>query len=116
MFPLPDGETVVRERGAPVLDPYSQEQTGVDWSAPASLDIVGAAIAPSSSSEAATVDRRTLISSMSLYCGTGEDILPADRIRARSGLWEVEGEVAAWHNPLTGWDPGSEYLLKKVTG
>ena len=110
------GETVVRERGTPVVDPYSQETTGLDWSAPTTLDVEGAAIGPSSTSEVTTDDRGQVITSMSLYCQSGLDIKPADRIRARSGLWDVVGEELAWSNPFTGWAPGSEYQLRRVAG
>lgn len=110
------GETVTRERGTPVTDPYSGEATGRDWSAPATLPIEGAAIGPSSTTEQATDDRRTVTSSMSLYCASGLDVEEHDRIRARSGLWDVVGEEQAWLNPFTGWAPGSEYQLRKVVG
>ncbi len=46
MFPLADGQTVIRERRRLVLDPYSQENTLADWSDPLQLTLEGVAIAP----------------------------------------------------------------------
>lgn len=116
MFPLANGETVTRERAQLVADPYSGEPTKRDWSDPDTRDLEGVAIAPSTGTETRTDDRRTLTTDMSLYGEPGIDVLPDDRIRARSGLWEVEGEVADWKNALTGWNPGVEFRIRKVVG
>lgn len=116
MFPLANGETVVRERRQLVLDPYSKEETLGDWSNPDRLDIDGVAIAPGTGTETKSVNRTVLTTPMSIYGPPGMDVLPKDRIRARSGLWEVEGEVADWKNALTGWNPGAEFALRKWAG
>jgi hypothetical protein len=116
MFPLANGETVTRERAQLVPDPYSGEPTKRDWTAPDLLELEGVAIAPSSSTDTRSVDRTTTETRMSLYAGPGVDVLPEDRIRARSGLWRVEGEVADWRNALTGWNPGVEFQITKVSG
>jgi hypothetical protein len=80
------------------------------------LTIEGAAIGPSSTQEPSSDDRQMVITSMSLYCASGLDVKPADRVQARSGLWDVVGEEQAWSSPFTGWAPGSEYQLRKVAG
>ncbi|MET3349641.1 UNVERIFIED_ORG: hypothetical protein ABID57_001313 [Arthrobacter sp. UYEF1] len=116
MFPLAHGETVTRERAQLVPDPYSGESTKRDWTAPAMIELEGVAIAPSSSTETRTEDRSSITTGMSLYAAPGVDVLPHDRIRARSGLWDVEGEVADWKNALTGWNPGVEFRVRKVAG
>lgn len=116
MFPLTDGETVDRLRAALVPDVYSGAHTGRDWAVADELPIEGCAIAPSSSFEQQADDRRAVITGMSLYCASGSDVLPDDRIRARSGLWEVDGEGLEWTNPFTGWSPGAEFRLRKVVG
>jgi hypothetical protein len=116
MFPLAHGETVVRERAQLVTDPYSNEQTKRDWTDPDKLTLEGVAIAPSSSTETSTENRNTIETAMSLYGAPGIDVLSHDRIRARSGLWTVEGEIADWKNALTGWNPGVEFRVKKVAG
>lgn len=116
MFPLANGETVTRERAQLVPDPYSGESTKRVWTDPDLLELEGVAIAPSSSTETSTEDRTSVATSMSLYASPGADVLPHDRIRARSGLWQVEGEVADWRNALTGWNPGVEFRIGKVSG
>lgn len=116
MFPLANGETVTRERARLVTDPYSNELTKTDWADPDSVELEGVAIAPSSSTETRAEDRTSVTTGMSLYAGPGVDVLPQDRIRARSGLWRVEGEVADWTNALTGWNPGVEFRVAKVSG
>lgn len=116
MFPLRHGETVTRLRRQMVLDPYSEEETLGSWEDAAELQLVGVAIGPSSATELTTEDRQQVITVMALYGAQGLDVLPDDRIRARSGLWEVRGEEQAWTNPFTGWSPGSEWQLRKVVG
>jgi hypothetical protein len=116
VFPLANGETVVRERRKLVEDPYSEEETLADWTDPDKIDLEGVAIAPSSSTEPVSDARQQVITQMSIYCAPTDDVLPKDRIRARSGLWSVEGEVADWKNALTGWNPGAEFRIKKVSG
>lgn len=116
MFPLADGQTVIRERRRLIADPYSQEPTLADWSDPLELTLEGVAIAPSSSVESTAVDRNQVVTQMSIYCGPDEDILAGDRIRDGASLWDVQGEVANWKNPLTGWAPGAEFRIKKVAG
>lgn len=117
MFPLENGETVVRVRGKLVADSYSGEMTKRVWDDnPDELDIVGVAIAPSTGSEFTTEDRKQTVVGMSLYAEPGVDVLPDDRIRARSGLWQVEGVVADYLNALTGWNPGVEFRIRKVAG
>jgi len=110
------GETVTRLRRSLVLDPYSGEETLGSWESPDELVIPGVAIGPSSSVELNTEDRAQVTTSMSLYGAQGLDIKPADRIRARSGLWDVVGDELAFTSPFTGWAPGSEYRVRRVAG
>jgi len=110
------GETVTRLRRQLVADPYSGGDTQASWDAPLELTIEGVAIGPSSTTEQPSDERLMVTSSMSLYCASGLDVIPEDRILARSGLWDVVGEEQAWSNPFTGWAPGSEYQLRKVVG
>lgn len=116
MFPLANGESMARLRRRLVKDEYSQQMTKADWSNPDRLEVEGAGIMPSTSQETATTNRTTVTTQMALYCESGLDIKPLDRIQARSGLWEVEGEVLDNVSGFTGWSPGSEFKVKRVTG
>ncbi|MDJ0321661.1 hypothetical protein [Pseudarthrobacter sp. PS3-L1] len=113
---MSDGQTVDRLRRGTVIDPYSQEPTLADWDSATVLELEGVAIAPSSSSETVADNRGQVITQMSIYCGVDQDVAEHDRIRDRNVLWEVQGEVAQWRNPFTGWAPGAEFSIRKVTG
>ena len=114
-FPLKHGETVVRLRRRLVVDPYSEEETLADWDSADEASIKGVAIAPTSSVEVDEAGRQMVVSGMSLYCGVDADVLPEDRIMARSGLWEVEGERLEWVSPFTGWAPGCQLSIRRVS-
>ncbi len=116
MFPLANGETVARLRRKLVTDPYSGEATMGTWADADELSIEGCAVAPSSTNEPINSNRQMVITTMSVYGPADMDVQAADRIRSRSGLWEVTGDNAAWLNPFTGWRPGDEFPVKKVTG
>lgn len=116
MFPMRNGETVVRIRRRMISDPYSHEETLGSWDDAEEAPIAGVAIAPTSSVEVDSENRQVVVTGMAMYCGNNEDVLPEDRIRSRSGLWTVEGELLPWVHPMTGWAPGAVVSIKKVTG
>ncbi len=116
MFPLANGERVVRLRRKMVLDPYSEQETLGSWDDPDELPIDGCAIAPSSSTEPANDNRQMVITGMSIYGPPDMDVQAHDRIRARTGVWDVEGDNADWVNAFTGWRPGAEFRIEKVVG
>lgn len=107
------GETVSVLRGNPATDRYNN--TVIDWSSPASVDVAGCAVAPRASSEE-NAGRTAVIVGLSLYAPAGTDILPTDRVVVRGVTYEVDGEPGEWVNPLTGARPGIEVALKRVTG
>ncbi|MFW6598122.1 hypothetical protein ACQBAU_16305 [Propionibacteriaceae bacterium Y2011] len=44
-------------------------------------------------------------------------MIETDRIRdARGREWEVDGEVADWRNPFTGWEAGIEIPIRRFKG
>lgn len=114
MFPLANGETVTRLRRKLIEDPVSGLPTRSSWKNPDSITLEGVGILPSSSVETITTTSTKVTTQMSLYGENGMDVQPEDRIDARSGLWEVTGEVLAHRSGFTGWSPGSEFALKKV--
>lgn len=77
--------------------------------------IAGCAMAPRYSNE--VTDRRSaVIVGFSLYGPPGSDILAKDRIRTPDGnFYHVVGEAAEWTSPMTGWRPGFEAALERVT-
>lgn len=76
------------------------------------------------STELAVTDRRTV------YCPPGSDLLVTDRVilhpvgmdtipandpLRRSNAYNVLGRPTDWTNPLTGWSPGMEITLERVS-
>ncbi len=110
------GETVTRLRATPILDPYSNEVTGTDWATPDELDIAHVAVEPRPSSEPVQDARNAVVSGYTLYPPYACDISPADRVRVRGEVFQVEGDRADWRSPYTGWTPGSVVQTKRVDG
>ncbi|GAA0632186.1 hypothetical protein GCM10010174_61490 [Kutzneria viridogrisea] len=78
--------------------------------------VEGCGFAPRTATE--DVDRRdTVITGLTLYAPAGADIRPTDRIvRVDGTVWEIAGEPGDWWTPLTGWHPGLEIAVTRVTG
>lgn len=114
MFPLANGEDMIRQRRKLIADEISGLPTKGSWDTPDELTIEGAGIMPSSSVEVTGEGSQRTITKMSLYCETGLDIQPMDRIKARSGIWEVQGELQDYRSGFTGWSPGSEFAVEKA--
>lgn len=112
---LPHGESVVRLRAAASPDPYSGENTDLDWSDPDMLLINGVAVEPVNSSE--PIDEpglNRLEVDLRLYVPYQADIWPLDRLVIRDETYTVEGARLDWRNPYTGDTPGSVLDVKRV--
>jgi hypothetical protein len=114
MFPY--GETVIRQRGAVVTDPYSGEATGVDWDDPDEHEVPGCAFNPGRSSEPLQDARNAVTSQPEVYAPAGVDIVAGDRLVVRGLTFEVDGDPADWISPFTGWAPGLVVALKRTEG
>lgn len=77
--------------------------------------IDGCAMAPRYSSEV-NENRTSVIVGFSLFGPPGSDILAKDRVKTPDGnFYRVVGEAASWASPLTGWAPGFEAALERIT-
>lgn len=110
------GETVTRLRATVVTDPYSGEATELSWVNPDSLDIPGVAIEPRPQPELVTDARNAVVSAFTLYAPFGSDVKAADRLRVRGDVFEVDGDVADWRSPFSGWEAGTVIQTKRVDG
>jgi hypothetical protein len=62
--------------------------------------------------------RDTVITVPTLFAPFGSDIKATDQILLPGDPkpWEVDGDVANWHTPYTGWAPGQTISLRRVRG
>lgn len=107
---FPFGETVTIHRRAP-RDDYGQQL-------PATTHTVdGVAIAPRRASETNSPSRNTVVAGLTAYMPFDADVQAADVIERFDGTkWNVIGAPLRWRSPLTGWKPGCEAELERVTG
>lgn len=110
------GETVTRLRATAGTDPYSGEDTVLDWSDPDELVITGVAVAPGAFIENAIPDRTRVDIEFTLYGEYGADITPLDRVVVRGLTCEVVGQPQDWPLPFSGGRAGAAIEVRKVAG
>lgn len=103
---FPAGETVTRQRGVAVTDPYSGQATSLDWTTPLTLDIDGCGVADGGSLEPVQDARNSVDSDFDVVMPTGSDVLATDRLVVRGLVCEIAGRPFDWTNPFSGWQPG----------
>lgn len=117
---FPHGRSVWRLRARPIMDPYSEEVTGEDWSDPDELEIRGAFIAQSSTSAVSSATRSQALEAKSLFCDGDIDVRKGDRVRdgaEGAPVYTIDGiPPAADTNPFTGWTPEREIPLTRGVG
>lgn len=81
------------------------------------VTVAGVGVAPGSSSEPRSGGSSRVITGMAIFLPPDVSVNPQDQITVRGQLYMVEGDMSgAWANPFTGWNPGAEVTLKRVTG
>lgn len=110
--PFPFGITVEVERGT------RNEHGDVNYAVTHSIE--GCADAPRASTEV-NENRTTVIVGKTLYGPYGADLRFDDRVvlpgtaPRKERTWRVIGEIGNWRNPFTGWTPGFEVALERVS-
>lgn len=105
---FPYGETVTRQRGTAVTDPYSEESTDVDWSDPEELTLQRCAVWPGDSAEPLRDAQPDLVvSDFVVAAAPGVDVIASDRLVIRGLTCQVVGRPFDWRSPFTGWQPGT---------
>jgi hypothetical protein len=110
------GETVTRLRGVATDDPYSSEDTVLDWTTPAELDIPGCAVASGPTADPNIDARDMVVSDFTVYAPAGTEVWPVDRVVIRGFVCEVVGRPFDWRSPFTGREPGVVILANVVEG
>lgn len=79
--------------------------------------IDGCAFAPAGSSED-NDQRAQVVTDATLFVPESSvPITPQSRVRLPNGTeWLVTGEPLDWKSPFTGWHPGRQVQLRRVTG
>lgn len=112
----PYGETIQRIRAIPVVDPYSGEESALDWSSVTELNIDGVAVDDSKTTALIEVGREPVVTDFVLYPPAHSDITHADRVRVRGLVCRVEGRPSQPRNPFTGDEPGMVVHANIVEG
>lgn len=113
---FPHGEPVTRQRGTAVLDPYSAENTSVDWTTPDELIYDRCAVWQETSTEPTQTGRAAVVTVTKAALPAGADVAPGDRFVTRGDTYEVQGEPEVVHSPFTGWEPGVVVTGRLVAG
>lgn len=89
-----------------------------DWDNPQRLAISGLSVQPSVQTEATDPTRTAVVTGWHVLSepGTAPDVLSSDRIEFNGLTCEVDGEVAAWPDPLGPGVHHIEFSLKRATG
>lgn len=117
-WPFPQGQTVFRDRRTLVTDPYNPAvQVPGSWDDVDTITIFDAYLSSNGSSPIPGPTRQQVLTSRTLYCGPGHDVLVGDRIRTEAGeIFDVQALPSADRNPWTGWQPVKEVTLVEVSG
>lgn len=111
-------QSVTRVRAGTTTDRGGN--TVPDWSdaAVSRLAISGLSVQPSVQSEATDATRTAVVTGWHVLSqpGTAPDVLSSDRIVFGDLTCEVDGEVAAWPDPLGPGVHHIEFSLKRATG
>jgi hypothetical protein len=110
------GETVVRVEAARVLDPYSGEETALDWANPVETPIQGCAVYPGASDETISVGRDQASETLTVLLPRGTPLDYQDRMVIRGKTYEVSGFPHDYHHPITGWEPGVAVTVTRQEG
>lgn len=73
-------------------------------------------VAPASSEDVEGQGRHGVTDRLTLYAPWGTDLTHTDRVEVDGVLYELDGNVATWTQPMTGWRPGVTATLVRTAG
>ena len=115
-YPYPFGRTVAVLKGTPVVDPYSGEETRLDWTNPTEVVYTHCAVAPRTTDEPLLARRFPVFEGLTVYGPEDIDAGPRDRIRIGDTVYDIDGEIARWRSPFTGNSGGSTINVTRTEG
>lgn len=103
--------SVVRVRG-PGVDKYGDR---IDEE-PERVTLDGAFTAPRTTADITDRGRQGVVVGKSLFAPYGTDLVHTDQIEEDGVLYDIDGDVGQWKNPLTRWEAGCEVALVRAAG
>lgn len=104
-------------RGTPVQDPYSGQETGLDWTNPERIESPELFVLQDTSSSESDGIQTTTTDAWRLYVPEGA-IAPTarDRIEYDGERWTLAGNPLRERNPFTGWAPYASVRIVREEG
>lgn len=113
------GLTVTRQRAGRKADPYSGDDTLLDWDNTTDVAFENCAVWQESSVEPAPAGaelRAQVVTVTKVTLPYDADVEPGDRFLVLGKTYEVQGELERYHHPWTGWEPGSVMTGRRIDG
>lgn len=73
-------------------------------------------IAPRTSDDIEGRARDGVTVGLNLYTPFAADLLRTDQVKVNGELYDIDGEIAPWKHPWTGWEAGQVAALKRGEG
>lgn len=107
------GQTITVIRGgAPTINDFGEDVPGP----PSEIRIDNCVVYPRTTEEQ-TQGRDLVITGLNvLMPPDAPEVYPTDQVDYRGVVYDVDGDVAAWRSPYSGWRPGVQFALTRVSG
>lgn len=89
---------ITRLRAAPVIDPYSGEVTGLEWSDPDRLPIEGCSVQPGPA-QRQDLDRRSSVTILFTVWAPTSDVTEQDRVEYAGETYAIDETIQVWDFP-----------------
>lgn len=74
------------------------------------------AVAPHTDEIDADPNRRMVVDGLDVYDAFDCPVRPGDEVTVRGDRYKTVTDIARWHNPFTGEEPGAVFTVKDVKG
>ena len=80
------------------------------------LELDGCGVAPRYSNDLNEPGRNGVMIGLTVFAPFNTDIVNGDQVEIDGALYDIEGDVGAWHQFMTGWNAGKEIALRRAEG